>query len=343
MNNERAQPKAIENQNSSAHESRSTGRPPMKDLAGKVAFITGGDSGIGLGIARASINAGMNVVIAYRSQAHLDDALQVLQQTRDRVLPIKLDVTDRSAMAGAAEETVRAFGKVHVLINNAGVAPLGPLSKATFDDWDWCMNVNVNGVFNGIRAFLPHIQAHNEGGQIVATSSMLGGLLAGGLWGVYSASKFAVVGMMEALRAELAGTNVGVSVFCPAGVKSNLGASDRNRPEMYANSGTLDHTARASLASFGNELERIVKEQSDSIMDPVEAGERVIQGIRNNDLYILSHAEYEQLLRERYDALLASIPTLEPPPCEGRVAVAQLSRNPIYIHEATRRATRAAP
>lgn len=337
--NEAGKPGTLDDDRSFAHATNTT--PPMKDLAGKVAFITGGDSGIGLGIALASLNAGMNVVIAYRTAAHLQEAMNVLHRSPGQIHAIKLDVTDRTAMAEAAKETVRVFGKVHVLVNNAGVAPMGPLSKATFDDWDWCMNVNVTGVFNGIRAFLPYIQAHNEGGHIVATSSMLGGLLAGQLWGVYSASKFAVVGMMEALRAELAATNVGVSLFCPAGVKSNLGASDRNRPAIYRDHGTLDHAAQASLDSFGNEIERIVRNQSDAIMDPAEAGERVIQGIRNNDLYILSHPEYEPLLQERSDALLASIARPEASRLpEGRTAIARLARNSIYSHEAAARRQR---
>lgn len=106
--------------------------------------------------------------------------------------------------------------RLHVLVNNAGVLLTLPLSNATFDDWDWCINVNVTGVFNCLRAFLPHTKAHGEGGQIVSTSSMPAGLFVGPYWGVYSTSKFAVVCMMEALRSELAHTNIGVSVFCPA-------------------------------------------------------------------------------------------------------------------------------
>src|ERR1700733_1138559 len=202
---------------------------PMRDVTGKVAFITGGDSGIGLGIARAFTDAGMKVVITYRTRAHLDEAMKLLQGAADRVHAIDLDVTDRAAMEKAAAETVQVFGKVHVLVNNAGVAVIGGLSRATYEDWDWAMSVNAGGVFNGVRCFLPRIQAQGEGGQIVSVSS-LAGLLGHAPAGVYTASKFAVVGMMEALRAELADTNIGVTVFCPGIVNTNIGSSARNRP-----------------------------------------------------------------------------------------------------------------
>src|ERR1700734_1836221 len=202
---------------------------PMREVAGKVAFITGGDSGIGLGIARAFTDAGMKVVITYRTRSHLDEAMKLLQGAADRVHAINLDVTDRAAMEKAAAETVEVFGKVHVLVNNAGVAVIGGLSHASYEDWDWAMSVNAGGVFNGVRAFLPRIQAQGEGGQIVSVSS-LAGMLGHAPAGVYTASKFAVVGMMEALRAELAGTNIGVTVFCPGIVNTNIGSSARNRP-----------------------------------------------------------------------------------------------------------------
>ena len=132
---------------------------PMKDVAGKVAFITGGDSGIGLGIARACADAGMKVVITYRSKTHLDEAMKYLESAGDRIHAINMDVTDRAAMEKAAVETLAVFKKIHVVVNNAGVGVIGGLSTATFDDWDWTMSVNATGVFNGVRTFLPRIQA----------------------------------------------------------------------------------------------------------------------------------------------------------------------------------------
>lgn len=310
--------------------------PPLREVEGKVAFITGGDSGIGLGIARAFVNAGMKVIITYRSTGHRDDALAALGAA-NRVHAMALDITDRPAVKAAAAEASRVFGNVHVLINNAGVGPIIPLSCATPEDWDWCMNTNVNGVFNGIHAFLPHMKAHGEGAQIVATSSMLGGLVVGPFWGVYSTSKFAVVGMMEALRSELANTNIGVSVFCPAGVKTNLGDSQRNRPSILAQTGASDPTALAMMQDFAQALGKLRADNAEPPMDPLEAGERVLQGIRNNDLYIISHPEHEQAVRERGEALLASFPKDRSATTPARLAIAGIMRTRIYADEIKRR------
>jgi len=200
----------------------------MEEVEGKVAFVTRGSSGVGLGIARAFVDAGMKVVIGYRTQRNADEAVAQLANGGDRVHAIRVDVTDRSRMEEAAAETVTRFGKVHVLVNNAGVVSDSSLSESTYDDWDWVIGVNLTGIFNGVRAFLPHIKSHGERGQVVTTSSVLG-LIACGRLGVYSTSKFAAVGMMEALRAELAPANIGVSVVCPGFVRSNLWDSARNR------------------------------------------------------------------------------------------------------------------
>jgi NADP-dependent 3-hydroxy acid dehydrogenase YdfG len=276
---------------------------PMSEVEGRVAFITGGDSGIGLGIARAFTDAGMKVVITYRTKSHLDEALKYLAGAGDRVHAIELDVTDRIAMQKAAEETERVFQKIHVLVNNAGVAIFGGLSTATYDDWDWGMGVNVTGVFNGIRVFLPRIKAHNEGGQVVATSS-LAGVIAHGAAGVYTASKFAVVGMMEALRHELAEANVGVSVFCPGLVNTNIGSSNRNRPSTLADSGFKPDAKM--IAGMQKQMREMRGPPPG--MDPLEAGQRVLRAVRNNDLYILTTPEFEPEIRARGEALVASLP-----------------------------------
>jgi len=146
----------------------------MRDLRGKVAFITGGGSGIGLGVARAFVNEGMNVVLADLRQDHLDAASAAFASTgRSRnVHTIRLDVTDRDAMAAAALETERVFGKLHVLMNNAGVGIEGPFRDATYADWDFALGVNLGGVINGIQTFLPRIRAHGEGGHVINTASL---------------------------------------------------------------------------------------------------------------------------------------------------------------------------
>lgn len=291
---------------------------PMKDVDGKVAFITGGDSGIGLGIARAFTDAGMKVVITYRTKSHLDEAMKYLESAGNRVHAVSLDVTDRAAMARAADETLRVFQKVHVIVNNAGVGVFGGLSKATYDDWDWGMSVNVTGVFNGIHTFLPRIQAHGEGGQVIATSSVAG-IIAHGATGVYSASKFAVVGMMEALRNELADTNIGVSVFCPGLVNTNIGDSSRNRPSTLADSGfKMDPKTMARMRAQMKQMRG-----PPPGMDPLEAGRRVLRAMRNNDLYILTTPELEADIAARGEAIVASIPTDIHPPA-ARVALQRM-------------------
>lgn len=299
----------------------------MFDVEDKVAFVTGGDSGIGLGIAKALLDAGMKVVITYRTRSHLEEAMKVLDGAGNRLHTVNVDVTDRAAMTSAAQETVRVFGKVHLLVNNAGVWFTTPLSDSTYDDWDWVMSINVNGVFNGIRAFLPLIKAHGEGGHLVATSS-IDGLVSNAKAGVYSTTKFAVVGMMEALRAELADTNIGVSVFCPGSVNTNAVDSERNRPLALRETGVSAAPEQKAVAS---EDLTLAKTQA---MTPFEAGRRVLQGIRNNDLYIISHPEYEQGIRDRSEALIASIPN-EPAP-HTRLASETL-RNPMYIRERDRK------
>jgi NAD(P)-dependent dehydrogenase (short-subunit alcohol dehydrogenase family) len=282
---------------------------PMRDVAGKVAFITGGDSGIGLGIARAFTDAGMKVVITYRTRAHLDEAMKLLAGAADRVHAISLDVTDRAGMEKAAAETIQVFGKVHVLVNNAGVGVIGGLSHATYEDWDWAMSVNAGGVFNGVRCFLPRIQAQGEGGQVVSVSS-LAGLLGHAPAGVYTASKFAVVGMMEALRAELADTNIGVTVFCPGIVNTNIGSSARNRPAGDASAPKVDPGFKLDPAMMA-QLQKAMS-QSHGVppgMDPLDAGQRVLRAVRNNDLYVLTTPEFEPEFAARGAAIVASLPT----------------------------------
>src|SRR5690606_17589667 len=146
----------------------------MRDFSGKVAFITGGSSGIGLGIAKAFMDAGMKVIITYRTAQHLDKAMQALKGTTDQVHAIRAEVTDRASMQAAAKESLQVFGKVHVLVNNAGIQGASCLGTTSYEEWDRLIAVNVTGVFNAVQAFLPHIQKHGEGGQIVSTSSILG-------------------------------------------------------------------------------------------------------------------------------------------------------------------------
>src|SRR6185312_4302586 len=162
-------------------------------MKGKVAFVTGGASGIGLGIAKKLVESGMKVVIADLRQDHIDETkawFEDRQQARN-VHFIRLDVTDRAAMAAAADETEQVFGKLHVVVNNAGVGIEGPLKDATYDDWDFGMGVNLGGVINGVQTFVPRIRAHGEGGHVVSTASLAGLIVMPSMMAMYAASKAA--------------------------------------------------------------------------------------------------------------------------------------------------------
>ena len=271
----------------------------MRELSGRTAFITGGASGIGLGIARALLQAGMRVMIADIRDDHIEAARHELASARGAVHFLRLDVTDRPAMEQAAAETVRVFERVHVLCNNAGIGLLTPIKKASFKDWDWMINVNLNAVFNGVHAFLPHLRAHKEGGHIVSTASM-GGLMVTDNAGVYSTCKFGVVAMMQCLRQDLAAEDIGVSVLCPAAVRTNIYQHESMRPPQYQAKGP------ASASQHVDESERI-KGMLAMGMDPAEVGQKVLRGIVANQLYIFSHP-MPQPIQERRDALLASLP-----------------------------------
>jgi NAD(P)-dependent dehydrogenase (short-subunit alcohol dehydrogenase family) len=291
----------------------------MDPVAGKVAFVTGGASGIGLGLAKVLVRAGMKVVIADVREDHLAEAAEYFAQNdqKESVLTLRLDVTDRAAYARAAEESLRAFGKMHLLVNNAGMGLLGPVKQAKYDDWDWGIGVMITGVINGIQTFMPHILAHGEGGHIVSTSSMAAVVPIPNC-SIYIMAKAAVVGLSESLRGELAADNIGVSAFCPGPVQTNIRESGKTRPEKYRDSGF-------------KELELRLKDRPNSAlwMDPEECGERILRGIRRNDLYIFTHREFREGAEEHYRALLASFPD-EPLNGERADAIRYLLSNPIF-------------
>ena len=290
----------------------------MKGLKDKVAFITGGASGIGLAMAMVFVREGMKVVIADIRRDHLDEAIASFDG-EGAVHAIELDVSDREAMSRAAGETERVFGKIHVLCNNAGIGLGGPMKLATYDDWDWVMSVNLGGVINGVQTFLPRIIAHGEGGHIVTTSSMSGFLPTLGA-GLYITTKFAVVGLSEALRTELVAENIGVSVLCPGPVQTNIAESGLTRPAHFSNTGYAETDKMRQTHSV-----------SSVYMDPIKVGERVLEGILGNDLYIFTHPEFRDGVRSRCDAVMSAFPDEEPDPARV-AAIGFLLSNPIYYH-----------
>lgn len=296
---------------------------PLADVKGKTAFVTGGSSGIGLGIVRALLDAGMKVAFSYKSEANRDAALASLPQDNAGLHALCMDTTDRDAMPRAADEIERRFGNVHLVVNNAGIGVPALLSNVSWQDWDWSLDVNVNGIFNGVRTFLPRLLAHGEGGHVVATSSSAG--IVAGTLGVYATAKFAVVGMMESLRTEMEGRNIGVSVYCPGLVRSSIFDIERNRPAAHG--AVSREPPKPPPLKPGTRPIDIMA----AAMDPLEAGRQVLDGVRRNDLYILSHPEFEPVVRQRVTLMLASF-SKKPVPLDRRLATAAITPD-IYAAE----------
>ncbi len=301
----------------------------MESVKGKTSFITGGASGIGLGIAKVFAGNGMKVVIVDSRQDALDEAMEYFRTKGLPVHPIKLNVTDREAYAKAADEAETVFGKIHVLINNAGVGIGGLMQNATFKDWDYNISVNIVGVVNGLVIILPRILKHGEEGHVVSTSSTAGLCAVGGS-GLYTAAKYCVAGMMESLATDLQGTKVGASVLFPGPVTTNLGISTQaNRPAHLRNE---FETPRIPPGT----QQRPPMDMS-TFMDPVEMGERVLRGILRNDLFINTHPEFKAGYAIRCEAVLQSVP--DEPPNKARHEVLKafgtLLYNPIYEKQTT--------
>ncbi len=282
-------------------------RAPLHDLKGKVAYITASSDGIGLGIARAAAAAGMKVCIGYRNEDRLKAALPLFKAGNAGVLPIRHDVSDRDAWAKVLQTINSQFGNLHLVVNNAGIKTWAKASTVSAKDWDDAVAVNYTATYDSVAVCLPHMLQHGEGGHFVVTSSM-SGLLPGGPLGVYTATKIAAVGLIEALRVELEGTTVGTSAFCPGGVNTdNYLGSGASNPYLVQQAASRPAGAppRPNLPPAG--------------MDPLEAGERVLNGVIHNDLFILTHPEYMPGTQQRFDAMLESEPKEDTPPNPDRV------------------------
>ncbi len=272
----------------------------MQDFTGRTAFVTGGASGIGLELGRAFAEAGMSVMLADIEREALDLAIEELGKFAPNIRGVWCDVTDPDSVERAARETFAAFGNVHIVCNNAGVAAGGGIDTISVDNWRWVIDVNLMGVVHGIRSFLPHLRAHGEGGHIVNTASMAG--MNGGYgFSAYAASKFAVVAMSEGLKAQLEPEGIGVSVLCPSYVRTGIGKSGRNRPERYGQAPVLDPAspAAALVAEIANALE--------AGLDPAEVAARVLDAIRANELYVFTHPNMRADVEERFAAIQAAM------------------------------------
>ena len=272
----------------------------MREFAGKTAFVTGGASGIGLALGRAFAQAGMKVMLADIETEALAAAVESLHNSGPDVRGVRCDVADPLSVEHAAEASYEAFGNVHVVCNNAGVAGGGGIDTISLDSWRWVLDVNLMGVLHGIRTFLPHIRAHGEGGHIVNTASMAG--MDSGLgFSSYVASKFAVVGLSEGLATQLKPLGIGVTVLCPGYVRTRIGESGRNRPERYGAAQVLDPASPA-----GAVVARIA-ERLKAGLDPSEVAASVLGAIREDELYVFTHPEMRTEVEERFAAILAAM------------------------------------
>jgi NAD(P)-dependent dehydrogenase (short-subunit alcohol dehydrogenase family) len=270
------------------------------DFSGKTAFVTGAANGIGLGICRALARNGVNLVLADIEQSALEAARRELDTFNVRTRAIEVDVSDAAAYERAADEAEREFGNIHFLFNNAGIS-LGskPLWEITPQQWKWIFGVNIFGVVNGIRALLPRMIAHGEAGHVVNTAS-IGGLQVNPKLrnGSYAMTKYAVVAASEALALDLEGSNLGVSVLCPALVATTLHASAARRPER-----------------LGGPFERpgadAAKAWQSAGLAPDEVGKRVLDAVAAREFFIFTHEEPREWIEARHQRLMSGFDSIE--------------------------------
>jgi NADP-dependent 3-hydroxy acid dehydrogenase YdfG len=277
----------------------------MKDLEGKTAFITGGGSGVAFGQARVfAEEAGMKVVIADIRQDHLDEAVAHFKTKNVAVHPIKLDITDRDAYARAADEAEKVFGPVQLLCNTAGVSQFGPLENATYDDWDWQIDVNLKGMINGVQTFMPRMIARGQGGHIVNTASMSAFVALPGS-AIYCTTKYAVRGYSESLKIELEKYDIGVSLLCPGGVNTNIHESTLSRPERYGSTGYYWNDPKRFA-----ELKAVIE----GGIEPVDLARIVRGAVERNDFWILPYPEFIPTLEAYNEKVIAALKSHENDP-----------------------------
>jgi NAD(P)-dependent dehydrogenase (short-subunit alcohol dehydrogenase family) len=288
----------------------------------RVAFITGAVTGIGLGVAQAFADNGFRLALSYRNDNDRA-ATEAWFDARGYEQPLycKLDVTDRTRFAEVADEVEAHFGEVHVLVNNAGVSVFGPTDEASYDDYDWIMGVNFGGVVNGLVSFLPKIKAASGRRHVTNVASMAA-FLPGPQAGIYTASKFAVRGLTESLRYNLAPHGIGCSLVCPALTKTNAWTSALKRPDSFRQSG-FSPVERAELEQFGTAFEEG--------MDPYVVGEKILAGMTEQRGLILTHPEHGPDIEEIHAAIMAALPDEEAPP--GRLKIEQLRRDAMKAAE----------
>jgi NADP-dependent 3-hydroxy acid dehydrogenase YdfG len=270
----------------------------VQDLEGKVAFITGGGSGVALGQAKVfAEEAHMKVVIADIRQDALDEAMAYFSKKNVAVHPIRLDLTDRDAYAAAADEAEKVFGPVQLLLNTAGVSQFGPVEQSTYDDWDWQIDVNIKGVLNGVMTFMPRMIEQKLGAHIVNTASM-SGFVALPTTAIYCTTKYAVRGLSESLRIELDKYDIGVSCLCPGAVNTNIHRSVETRHEKYGSTGY-----------YGRDEEVFARLKSiiEGGFDPVDLGRVVMEAVKRNDFWILPYPEFLPMMEKKNQEVIDAL------------------------------------
>jgi NAD(P)-dependent dehydrogenase (short-subunit alcohol dehydrogenase family) len=276
----------------------------MTKVAGRTAFITGGGSGVALGQAKIFAEAGCKVAIADIRQDHLDEAKAWFDQTDFEMMAVKLDITDRAAYARAADAVEAQLGPVELLFNTAGVSIFGPLQDATYDDWDWQLDVNLGGVINGIRTFVPRMIERGNGGHIVNTASMSAFVALKGT-GIYCTSKMAIRGLSECLALDLADHGIGVSMLCPGAVNTNIHEAVLTRPAHQQNTGY--YGADPAKMAY---LKQVISVG----MEPEVLARYVVKGVEADQLYILPYPEFRGTLEEIHARVMAALAMPEDDP-----------------------------
>jgi NAD(P)-dependent dehydrogenase (short-subunit alcohol dehydrogenase family) len=265
----------------------------MKSLEGKTAFVTGAASGIGLGIATALAQAGVKVMLCDIEKAALDKAVADLRATNADVEGVLADVSLKDNLQRAADETIARFGKVHILVNNAGVGGGGDYGTWNDAGWNWVLGVNLLSVVWGIEIFGPLIETHGEGGQIVSTASIAGMVALTNP--SYDVTKFGVVALSEDLRPKLAARGIGVSVLCPGVIRTNIVSSGRNIPDRFAG-----QIQTVPTEGPGTEMLKAVTEAIAKGIDPLYVGELVREAIEGDWPHIFTDLQFEPYIEARF-------------------------------------------
>jgi NAD(P)-dependent dehydrogenase (short-subunit alcohol dehydrogenase family) len=292
----------------------------MKDFAGRTAFVTGGANGVGIGIVRNLLNEGCKVAIADIRQDAIDKALATLDNRE--VMGVQLDVASREGFREAADRVEAEFGPVSLLFNNAGINLFQTIEDSSYDDWDWVLGVDFDGVVNGVMTFAPRMKARAQSGEVkgghITNTASMASFIAGGAPGIYNTAKFAVRGLSYSLRHSMYQYGIGVSVVHPGLVKSYIYASDDVRPDEL----------KGAMKPVNREAVERLAGVHEFGMEPDIIGARILDGIRENRANIFTHPDHKEELKELFDDILADYRDYpQDPGYDQRVAFEKMRRD----------------